>query len=130
MEFINAYELGAINDYSDIISKIRDLKKYSKLIIINNDENYTSAIIDISNPIKKNFSKKDFVNHLPKYQKVNNNLCNKLCTICQEPLKNNEYYRELNNCGHIYHKKCVDEWFFQSKSYSCPLCRKDPFCKT
>lgn len=126
MDFIHSYELGEVSDYQDIVTKLKELKKYDKVIIVNNDKNFTSAIIDLGSS-KTKYSKKDFTFHLPKYQKVNMNMNSKCCTICQENYKDNEYYRELNHCGHCFHKKCVDEWFFKSKSYSCPLCRKNPF---
>jgi len=126
MDFIHSYELGNVNNYDDIVSKLKALKKYDKVIIVNNDNNFTSAVIDLggSNP---KYNKKDFVFHLPKYKKVNENLQDKECSICHENYKDNEYFRELGHCGHCFHKKCIDEWFYRSKTYSCPLCRKNPF---
>jgi len=126
MDFIHSFELGDVNNYEDIVSKLKALKKYDKVIIVNNDSNFTSAIIDLGGDNAK-YNKKDFVFHLPKYQKVNEKLVEKCCTICQESYKKNEYFRELSDCGHCFHKKCVDEWFYRSQSYSCPLCRKNPF---
>jgi len=126
MDFIHSYELGDVTDYSDIVMKLKLMKKYDKVIIVNDDENFTSAIIDLGGG-KASYSKKDFVFHLPRYQRVNNKLGNTCCSICQETYKEKEYYRELNHCGHCFHKKCIDEWFYRSKTYSCPLCRKNPF---
>jgi hypothetical protein len=124
MNFFHSCQLGNVNSYEDIVSKIKELKKYDKLIIVNDDENFTSAVIDLGDD-NRLFSKKDFVFHLPKYQRVNETMADRSCTICQENLKCGEYYRELGKCKHIFHKRCVDEWFFKSKSYSCPLCRKN-----
>lgn len=126
MDFIHSYDLGDVSSYDDIVMKLKEMKKYDKVIIVNNDANFTSAVIDLDTPRSK-FCKKDFTFHLPKYQKVNNCMIGKQCSICQENYKGNEYYRELCECGHCYHKKCIDEWFFRSKTYSCPLCRKNPF---
>ena len=30
------------------------------------------------------------------------------------------------NCGHIYHKDCIDVWI--EKNTKCPLCRADIKC--
>jgi len=128
MDFIHSYELGDITSYEDIVLKLKELKKYDKVIIVNNNENFTTAVIDLGSKNEK-FTKKDFVFHLPKYQKVNDSLNKKCCSICQENYKSNEFYRKLD-CGHCYHKKCIDEWFYRSKTYCCPLCRNNPFSLT
>jgi hypothetical protein len=39
-----------------------------------------------------------------------------LCTICYE---DGEFQL---NCGHIFHKYCINRW--KQKSDSCPLCRQ------
>jgi len=48
------------------------------------------------------------------------------CCICCENVKKNEYIRELN-CGHIFHKKCIDKWLLASmkekENVNCPMCR-------
>lgn len=48
------------------------------------------------------------------------------CCICCENVKKNEYIRELN-CGHTFHKKCIDKWLISSmkekENVSCPMCR-------
>lgn len=48
------------------------------------------------------------------------------CCICCENVKTNEYIRELN-CGHVFHKKCIDKWLLSSmkekETVSCPICR-------
>ena len=49
------------------------------------------------------------------------------CSICFDTLVDNE---ELS-CGHKFHKKCIENWFWQGKDSntiggiydSCPLCR-------
>ena len=42
--------------------------------------------------------------------------CESLCGICLLPL-NNELYG--GNCGHCFHKNCLDLWYKQE----CPTCR-------
>lgn len=56
---------------------------------------------------------------LPKYYKCDE--MNKDCSICMDDIKfKKEYIRKLN-CGHYFHKKCIDTWL--TNSLSCPMCR-------
>ena len=56
---------------------------------------------------------------------------NDCCSICQEPLINNnnqsnetiKFIRCINHCGHCFHKNCIDQWF--ETSCQCPMCRID-----
>jgi hypothetical protein len=70
-------------------------------------------------------SKNNHVSHLPPYKKLTNfNVSNDVCPICFEHFKVGEYFRELPICKHIYHKKCIDKWFYKDiKNMKCPLCR-------
>ena len=43
-----------------------------------------------------------------------------MCSICLEEYNSNTKICILS-CGHIYHKKCILEWY--NKDKSCPLCR-------
>ena len=42
------------------------------------------------------------------------------CSICLE-VGNKKFVK--TNCGHIFHKSCIDEWNLRSNN--CPMCRKD-----
>jgi hypothetical protein len=44
------------------------------------------------------------------------------CPICRCEYKHKEHRRDLN-CGHYFHKKCVDKWL--KKCPNCPVCRQD-----
>jgi len=48
-----------------------------------------------------------------------------VCTICQDhgSAEDTPEWRELDGCGHLYHKKCIDRWF--ETSVQCPICRMD-----
>ena len=48
-----------------------------------------------------------------------------ICTICQDhgTSEDTPEWRELDACGHLYHKKCIDRWF--ETSVHCPICRVD-----
>ena len=43
------------------------------------------------------------------------------CTICQDDLIEGERIRAINACQHMFHAKCLDEWF--RRKLECPLCR-------
>ncbi|XP_024967930.1 NEP1-interacting protein 2-like [Cynara cardunculus var. scolymus] len=70
----------------------------------------------------------DIIDSLPKRifgnSTQNDNECNETsCTICLQDFKNGEEGRELLNCRHVFHLKCIDEWLIRQGS--CPICRKD-----
>ncbi|MDA9846586.1 E3 ubiquitin protein ligase [Flavobacteriaceae bacterium] len=44
-----------------------------------------------------------------------------ICTICIEEFKEGDIIRTLH-CNHIFHKKCIDEWF--DKKEVCPNCNQ------
>lgn len=46
----------------------------------------------------------------------------KECSICLEPIDENEEVKKLINCNHIFHKSCIDTW--SNNNNTCPLCRK------
>ncbi|KAI3768972.1 hypothetical protein L6452_00068 [Arctium lappa] len=54
----------------------------------------------------------------------NDDECNETyCTICLQDFKNGEEGRELSECRHVFHLKCIDEWLIRQGS--CPICRRD-----
>lgn len=48
------------------------------------------------------------------------------CPICFEDL--DETYQTFGYCGHMFHKKCLDEWKSSPglKNPGCPVCRGEP----
>ncbi|XP_072957477.1 RING-H2 finger protein ATL70-like [Typha angustifolia] len=46
------------------------------------------------------------------------------CSICLTDYKNSDVLRELPECGHLFHLKCVDPWLRLHPS--CPVCRTSP----
>ena len=50
------------------------------------------------------------------------------CSICLEDYKKNDKCVRIN-CSHIFHKKCLNEWFKnridKSEELNCPLCRNN-----
>ena len=53
--------------------------------------------------------------HENKYIKIYDTL---ECSICTVMFNDDKFI--LKKCGHIYHKKCIDEWF--NKKNTCPIC--------
>ncbi|KAI9888079.1 MAG: hypothetical protein M1823_000014 [Watsoniomyces obsoletus] len=44
------------------------------------------------------------------------------CLICLCEYQMLEELRQLNQCRHVYHRECIDEWLITGRN-SCPLCR-------
>ena len=55
-------------------------------------------------------------------------LANEMCIICFEKYHQQQEIRTLN-CGHNYHKECIDTWlypkYYEDLELDCPLCRQD-----
>lgn len=53
------------------------------------------------------------------------------CSICLDKIKFYNHRRKLN-CGHLYHKKCINSYFNHlekiSRSEKCPLCQREVGC--
>jgi hypothetical protein len=45
------------------------------------------------------------------------------CVICLQDMMEGEYGRSLPNCGHVFHRACIDLWLLRRTS--CPLCNAD-----
>ncbi|KAF7131597.1 hypothetical protein RHSIM_Rhsim09G0209800 [Rhododendron simsii] len=45
-----------------------------------------------------------------------------LCAVCLALVNASDEVRELCNCSHIFHTKCLDGWVDQGR-ITCPLCR-------
>lgn len=44
------------------------------------------------------------------------------CSICLEKYTQGSVLT-LFPCGHLFHRKCIYEWFTNSVNYKCPVCR-------
>lgn len=44
------------------------------------------------------------------------------CLVCLSNYEQGEECRKLNDCGHSFHKECIDQWLTTGRN-SCPLCR-------
>ena len=56
-----------------------------------------------------------------KYFVLKKEFDNNECIICLENMIINDHINMLE-CGHIYHNKCISEWFTVKKE--CPICYK------
>lgn len=45
------------------------------------------------------------------------------CSICQDPIEQEQPMRIIRHCTHRFHQECIDTWFQQN--VSCPTCRHD-----
>lgn len=68
---------------------------------------------------------KEINEFLCKPQKIKDNdtlvLNNETCNICCDNYVPGQLKRNIPQCGHCYHKKCIDKWL--KKNGSCPICR-------
>ncbi|KAF8091348.1 hypothetical protein N665_0447s0008 [Sinapis alba] len=46
------------------------------------------------------------------------------CHICLGDFEGNHMLRQLPDCNHLFHLKCVDTWLRQNPT--CPVCRTSP----
>lgn len=46
---------------------------------------------------------------------------NKECTICLEKIDKNYIIKRLN-CGHVYHRRCYEDWMNTQTVIFCPNC--------
>ncbi|KAF2002294.1 hypothetical protein P154DRAFT_521111 [Amniculicola lignicola CBS 123094] len=46
------------------------------------------------------------------------------CLVCLCDFEISEEARRLVNCGHLFHRECIDQWLTTGRN-SCPLCRAE-----
>jgi len=82
----------------------------------NIEDNYEENLL--LKDIPKGFTKKQisFLTSISYGKKIKE----KECSICIDTFKTRNKVRKLD-CGHVFHKKCIDSWFDKAKT--CPLCR-------
>ncbi|MFS7990237.1 putative transcription factor C2H2 family [Helianthus anomalus] len=59
------------------------------------------------------------------HKTVSDSLTVSECAVCLGDLEDDDMVRLLPNCKHLFHVKCIDEWFVGHTS--CPVCRV-PVC--
>lgn len=53
-----------------------------------------------------------------------NSTSSSCCSICLADYKTTDMLRQLPDCGHLFHVKCVDPWLRLHPT--CPVCRTSP----
>jgi len=48
------------------------------------------------------------------------------CSICLNPVEAKTTGRVETTCGHVFHFKCLAQWFSEQDESSCPMCRQKP----
>lgn len=93
-----------------------------QLVIDNN--NNSAILLDLWNCHCSCVSRTNDIKKLGKYQKIkpNDPTLNEDCSICLDKF-NVGFYKRILECGHSFHKKCVDKWL--KTHTTCPICRKD-----
>ena len=57
------------------------------------------------------------------YYPYRNNSSNQKCTICEFPYCYNDVIIKLRRCNHIFHKACLTNSLFSTRSSVCPICK-------
>ena len=120
---INIFDtIESVLDNMNIINNVNDNIIDVNYIIFNIE--FETNQINEDNPKKfKNCNEINNILGKPIKIKNNNDILNECCFICMEKYKLSEYKRELPNCKHYYHKKCIDKWL--KKKATCPICRDE-----
>lgn len=108
---------------TDIENLVKHSNKNNKNIIVNTikeilreDQTLDVKLMEI-NDINKKFFKLD--TNSSKNDDVN------FCSICQDYIKKNEHKTILNNCKHVFHKKCLNKLLKHNiLKFNCPNCMK------
>ncbi|KAJ4952662.1 hypothetical protein NE237_029494 [Protea cynaroides] len=47
------------------------------------------------------------------------------CAVCLDELRKRDKVRELRNCCHVFHQRCIDRWLNHDDPHrsTCPVCR-------
>ncbi|GLJ55438.1 hypothetical protein SUGI_1190320 [Cryptomeria japonica] len=45
-----------------------------------------------------------------------------MCAVCLSSIQKDDKIRELCDCHHVFHRKCLDKWI-DYYHHTCPLCR-------
>ncbi|KAF8040759.1 hypothetical protein BT93_B2860 [Corymbia citriodora subsp. variegata] len=45
------------------------------------------------------------------------------CCVCLSRFEDEEEVSEVVSCRHVFHKGCLERWFQNYRSSTCPLCR-------
>lgn len=46
-----------------------------------------------------------------------------VCPICLDDYRYIDNISKIIKCNHVYHTKCIRDWFIISKEYICPMCK-------
>ena len=86
---------------------------------INNEKEGNNNKKEGNNNKKEGNNNKKENNNEVDYFKLKKEFENNECIICLDEMVIGEYIKTLK-CGHIYHNKCINEWFNIKKI--CPIC--------
>jgi len=126
-EIVNS-QLGTLDIHSDYTIRWNDTYLDENGIEQELSYELTFLSTQIAQMVENKKRIRDVTHHLPKYRKIkaDDSLLHNsdICSICHDNFKLNEFKRQLNLCGHTFHKKCIDKWFISNKNLECPLCRQ------
>ncbi|KAI9110312.1 hypothetical protein K1719_018754 [Acacia pycnantha] len=83
---------------------------------------YPYSVDDESDDDQPEEHLKTQVRELLKELKLDEKAKQERCIVCLESFKDGDHVVAMP-CNHIYHNKCIVEWFH--RSFMCPLCRRN-----
>jgi hypothetical protein len=117
--------------YNDPPAGGYQINEEHEYILPDNDDITSAVLLEVvtsfGSPETESYLKnirRNQIKNIGKYKKIKKDdpLKETDCPICIESFKENEFYRKLD-CGHCFHKRCIDRWFRKDHS-ECPMCRK------
>jgi len=128
-DYLGGYQTDYHGDYQRNSSNITDLEAQFMISILLLSSCFMPIIYCLKEYKIKNYFRFKFKNSSLTEILIENNLSDK-CSICLEDYKKNDKCVKLN-CSHIFHKKCLSDWFknqiSKSENLNCPLCRNNLF---
>jgi hypothetical protein len=114
-------ESNTLSDFAEKVSKTFGKIVRKNLDYFTEDITPEEYIIDC---IKKSYHTTKLKQNIGTYSiKKNSKL--EYCMFCIENITRKQHIRTLE-CGHVFHRKCVDRYLFDYNQNTCPCCRKEP----
>jgi len=119
---VGGYILDENEEYTPFNNFVADTDDLSSMVFLDVVTRFGSPGSDSLEKNYREYRRKKLKDLMP-YRKIKENdpLLSSSCSICIDDFSIGQYQRTLN-CGHCFHKKCIDRWLKKDKN-ECPMCR-------